>query len=181
VNARPAPPLPLGFLALAVGTLLLATLNLGWLEPADGRDVAVALVAFVAPLQLTAALMGFQLGEVVPATAMAILAGTWTTIAVVMLASPPGGTSAALGTELLLSAGALLVAALMAGARGAALPAAVITTAATRFATTGGYELTGSRSWAHAAGWLGLALAALATVAAATMGVHAARRERRGA
>ena len=101
MTPRPAPPLPLGFLALAVGTLLLATLNLGWLEPADGHDVAVALLAFVAPLQLTASLMGFQLGEVVPATAMAILAGTWTTIAVVMLTSPPGGTSAALGTELL--------------------------------------------------------------------------------
>jgi succinate-acetate transporter protein len=89
VNRRPAPPLPLGFLALAVGTLLLATLNLGWLEPADGHGVAVALVAFVAPLQLTASLMGFALGEVVPATAMALLAGTWTTIAVVVLASPP--------------------------------------------------------------------------------------------
>ena len=41
MNRRPAPPLPLGFLALAAGTLLLATLNLGWLEPADGRQVAI--------------------------------------------------------------------------------------------------------------------------------------------
>ncbi len=179
MTPRPAPPLPLGFLALAVGTLLLATLNLGWLEPADGHDVAVALLAFVAPLQLTASLMGFQLGEVVPATAMAILAGTWTTIAVVMLTSPPGGTSAALGTELLLSAGALLVAALMAGTRGALLPAAVITGAAIRFATTGGYELSGDRAWERAAGWVGLALAALATVVAAMLGVQEARRERR--
>lgn len=176
----PAPPLPLGFLALAVGTLLLATLNLGWLAPADGHDVAVALVALVAPLQLTASLMGFALAEVVPATAMAILAGTWTTVAVVMLTSPPGGTSAALGTELLLSAGALLVAATMAVARGAALPAVVIAGAAIRFAVTGGDQLSGAEAWARAAGWVGLALAVLATAAAAILGVRAARREAPG-
>jgi hypothetical protein len=33
-----ASPLPLGFLALAGGTLLLSGLQLGWLAPAQGRD-----------------------------------------------------------------------------------------------------------------------------------------------
>ena len=126
VSRRPAPPLPLGFLALAVGTLLLARLQLGWLAPTDGRPSRSRSVAFVAPLQFTASLMGFALGEVVPATAMAILAGTWATTAIVLLTSPEGSTSAALGTLLLLSAGALVVAAAMAATLGALLPAAVI-------------------------------------------------------
>ena len=178
MSRRPAPPLPLGFLALAAGTMLLAALNLGWLEPADGRDVAVALLAFVAPLQLTASLTGFALGEAVPATAMGVLAGTWTTVGVVMLTSPAGATSAALGAQLLLSAGALAVAAAMAGTRRLLLPAAVISGAALRFALTGAYELSADGSWERAAGWAGVALAALAACAAAVLGAGAARRER---
>src|SRR5205085_5196786 len=48
-------PLPLGFLALAAGTLLLSGLQLGWLQPSDGQDVALILIAFVFPLQLLSA------------------------------------------------------------------------------------------------------------------------------
>ena len=178
---RPAPPLPLGFLALAAGTLLLATLNLGWLEPADGGDVAVALLAFVAPLQATASVMGFLAGEVVPATAMGILAGTWATTGIVILNGPPGATSGALGTQLLLTSGAMAIAAAMAFARGAVLPGAVIAGASLRFALTGVYELTAETGWERAAGWVGVALAALAAAVAATLGVMAARGERRAA
>lgn len=45
-------PLPMGFLALAAGTLLLSGLQLGWLRPTDGKQVALALIAVVFPLQL---------------------------------------------------------------------------------------------------------------------------------
>jgi hypothetical protein len=38
--------------------------------------------------------------------------------------------------------------------------------AATRFWVTAGYELTGDKGWAHAAGWVGLAVAALGFVVA---------------
>jgi uncharacterized protein len=176
---RTAPPLPLGFLALAAGTLLLATLNLGWLEPADGGDVAVALLAFVAPLQGTASIMGFLSGEVVPATAMGILAGTWATTGIVILGAPPGATSGALGTQLLLTSGAMAVAAAMAFARGAVLPGAVIAGASARFALTGVYELTADVGWERAAGWVGLPLAVFAAAVAATLGLEAARGERR--
>jgi hypothetical protein len=85
--------------------------------------VAVALLAFVAPLQGTASIMGFLSGEVVPATAMGILAGTWATTGIVILGAPPGATSGALGTQLLLTSGAMAVAAAMAFARRPCCPA----------------------------------------------------------
>jgi hypothetical protein len=38
-------PLPLGFLALAGATLVVSGLQLDWLQPADGKDVALILIA----------------------------------------------------------------------------------------------------------------------------------------
>jgi uncharacterized protein len=44
-------PLPLGFLALAAGTVLVSGLQLSFIEPSEGKKVALILLAFVAPLQ----------------------------------------------------------------------------------------------------------------------------------
>lgn len=178
MSARPlALPLPLGFLALAAGTTLLAALQLGWLSSADGRDVAVALLAFVAPLQGVASLVGFLSGDLVAATGMGLLAGTWATTGITVLESPPGATSAALGTLLLTVAVALLLPAGGAVLRGGPLPGAVIGGAAVRFALTGGYEIAATRAWERAAGAAGLALAVLAVGAAVVLVVRAARGE----
>ena len=68
-------PLPLGFLALAGGTLMVSGLQLGWLEPALGQDVALILIGFVFPLQLLAAVFGFLGRDVVAGTGMGILGG----------------------------------------------------------------------------------------------------------
>lgn len=89
--------------------LLLSTLQLGWLEPADGRDVALILLAFVAPLQLLAATFGFLGRDVVAATAMGVLSGTWLSIGLVTLDAAPGSTSRALGLLLLLAGAALSI------------------------------------------------------------------------
>jgi succinate-acetate transporter protein len=75
-----ANPLPLGFLALAAGTLLLAGLQLDWLAPTDGQDVALILIAFVFPLQLLTATFGYLARDVVAGTGMGVLAGTWLSI-----------------------------------------------------------------------------------------------------
>src|SRR5215217_5946912 len=80
-----ANPLPLGFLALAAGTLLLSALQLGWLEPQEGRQVALILLAFVFPLQLVASVFGFLARDVVAGTGMGVLCGIWLSIALVML------------------------------------------------------------------------------------------------
>jgi uncharacterized protein len=168
-------PLPLGFLALAGGTLLVSGLQLGWLKPADGQDVAIILIAFVFPLQLLASVFGYLARDVVAGTSMGLLAGTWLSIGLVTLTSPPGSTSDALGLFLLLAGAAMLVPA-AASATGKVVPAVLLATTAARFATTGIHQLTASGTWEDIAGVVGLFLCGLAIYAALAMAIEDARR-----
>jgi succinate-acetate transporter protein len=170
-----ANPLPLGFLALAAGTLLLAGLQLGWLGAEEGQTVALALLAFVFPLQLLASIFGYLCRDVVAGTGMGVLSGTWLTISLVLLTSPPGSTSDALGLFLLLAFVAMLIPAL-AASFAKLVPAAVLCGAALRFGVTGIYELSASPTWEDIAGVVGLALCALALYAALAMALEDARR-----
>src|SRR5690242_17452 len=78
IMLRPlANPLPLGFLALGAGTLVVAGLQLEWIAPTEGRSVALILLAFVFPLQLLASVLGFLARDVVAGTGMGLLSGTW--------------------------------------------------------------------------------------------------------
>jgi uncharacterized protein len=169
-------PLPLGFLALAGGTLLVSALQLGWLSAAEGGQVALIILAFVFPLQLVASIFGFLARDVVAGTGMGILAGTWLSIALVKLTGEPGATSDPLGLFLLLAAAAMLVPT-AASATGKLVPAAVLATTAARFATTGLHELTASGAWESVAGVIGLVLCALAVYAAAAMALEDAKRQ----
>jgi uncharacterized protein len=92
-------PLPLGFLALAGGTLVVSGLQLGWLSDSQGQDVALILIAFVFPLQLVAAVFGFLGRDVVAGTGMGILCGTWLSIGLVTLTSAPGRRGAGRDVE----------------------------------------------------------------------------------
>jgi uncharacterized protein len=170
VFLRPlANPLPLGFLALAGATLLVSGLQLEWLQPTDGADVALILIAFVFPLQLVVSVFGFLARDVVAGTGMGILAGTWLSVGLIRLTGEPGSTSDALGLFLLLAATAMLVPA--AAASTAKLAAfAVLGTTALRFASTGVYELTGDGR--TLAGVVGLVLCALAVYTALAMALE---------
>jgi succinate-acetate transporter protein len=170
-----ANPLPLGFLALAAGTLLLAGLQLGWLGAEEGQAVALALLAFVFPLQLLASIFGYLSRDIVAGTGMGVLSGTWLTISLVMLTSPPGSTSDALGLFLLLAFVAMLIPGL-AASFGKLVPAAVLGGAALRFGVTGIYELSASPTWEDIAGVVGLALCALALYTALAMALEDVRR-----
>jgi len=172
VFLRPmANPLPLGFSALAGATLLVAGLQLGWLAPSEGSSVALILIAFVVPAQLTASVLGFLARDVVAGTGMGVLAGTWLSVGLVTLDSPPGSTSDALGLLLLLAATAMLVPAITSAA-GKLVATAVLGTTALRFAVTGIFELTGSSSWEVVAGIVGIALCAIAIYAALAMSLE---------
>jgi succinate-acetate transporter protein len=166
-----ASPLPLGFLALAAGTLLLAGLQLGWVEKAEGHRVALIILAFVVPLQGLASILGFPARDVAVGTGMGILSGTWAATAIATLDEPPGGTSDALGLFLITAGAALLVPAAVAATQ-KLVPAAVMATAAARFALTGVANLTGSVAWRHAAGIVGVVLAVLAFYAAAALAIE---------
>jgi succinate-acetate transporter protein len=171
-----ANPLPLGFLALAGGTLVVSGLQLGWLEPSEGRNVALILIAFVAPLQLVTSVFGYLARDVVAGTGMGILSGTWLSIGLVTLTSPAGSTSDALGLLLLVSGAAMLVPA-TAAAGAKLVPAAVLATAGLRFGLTGIYQLTASAAWGDVAGYAGLVLCALGCYAALALALEDARGE----
>lgn len=147
-------PLPLGFLALAGATLLVSGLQLGWLDPAQGKDVALVLIAFVFPLQLTTCVFGFLGRDIVAGTGMGI---------------------DALGLFLLIAGVAMLVPA-TAAESGKLVAMAVLSTTAVRFACTGIYELTASGTWKDIAGIVGLVLLAVAVYAALAIALEEARR-----
>ena len=54
-----ASPLTLAFLALAVGTFILAGLQLSWIPPSESTDIGLALIVFVFPLQAVSSVFGF--------------------------------------------------------------------------------------------------------------------------
>jgi uncharacterized protein len=165
VVLRPvATPLPLGFLALALATTVFAAVQLGWIPPTEGRVAALTALLATVPLQLLASVVGFLARDPVAATGMGVLAGTWGVVGLTTYTSPPGAVSAGLGVLLLTSAVAMAVSAVSATAK--LVPAAVMGLAGVRFAVTGAYELTGSVTWQTAAGWVGVALGALAVYAA---------------
>src|SRR3954468_21310929 len=138
VALRPvASPLPLGFLALALATVPFAAVQLGWVLPTEGRVAGLAAVVATVPLQLLAAVLGFLARDVVAATGMGVLAGTWATVGLATVSSPPGATSQGLGVLLMTAGVSMLVPAMAASAK--LVPAAVMALAAVRFAVTGGY------------------------------------------
>jgi len=172
VVLRPvASPLPLGFLALAVATTAFAALQLGWVAPAQGRPVALGVLALTVPMQLLAAVMGFLARDPVAATGMGILSGTWGATCLATLTAPPGSASAGLGVILLLSGACLLVPGV--SARAKVVPALVILTSAARFAVTGVAHINGGTGWMHAAGWVGIALGLLSGYAALALELEA--------
>jgi uncharacterized protein len=176
IMLRPlANPLPLGFLALGAGTLVLAGLQLEWISLTEGRSVALILLAFVFPLQFLSSVLGFLARDVVAGTGMGLLSATWLSIALVTVDAPPGSTSGALGLLLLFAGVALLVPSSVATI-GKILPAVVLTTAAARFAATGVYQLDGSGTWKDISAIIGLVLCALAVYAALAMAWEDARR-----
>jgi len=174
VVLRPiATPLPLGFVALMVATGSFAAVQLGWVAPDQGRFAAYAALLFTTPLQALASVFGFLARDPVASTGMGVLAGTWATLGMATLLSPPGTLSPGLGVVLILAAVALLVPAAAAVAK--PVVASVVGLSALRFFVTGLAMTTGSQGWLKAAGWTGLVLAALSLYAALALELEAAR------
>jgi succinate-acetate transporter protein len=175
VVLRPlATPLPLGFLALALATTVFSAVQLGWVKPDQGRIAAITALAATVPLQLLASVMGFLTRDPVAATGMGVLSGTWAVAGFTTYSLAPGTTSSGLGVLLVVAGIAMLVpAAAAVGSK--VMPALVMTVAATRFATTGVYEMTGSADWEAVAGWVGILLAAVAFYTALALELEGAQ------
>jgi uncharacterized protein len=156
-----ASSLPTGFLAFAVGTVLLSALELQWVPAAEGHSLMVMALAFVVPLEILAAVLAFLARDVGAATGLAILGSAWAATSITVLSLPAGGTSPALGIFLLTIAAVMLV--LCVGALAAKpLFGVLLLIGAARFAITGAFQL-GAGAWAEtAAGWIGVPLAGFA-------------------
>lgn len=170
-----ASPLPLGFLGLVVGSLLISALQLHWVPLTARHELAIGVLAFTVPVQLITCLYGFLCRDVVASTGMGVLSGTWATLGVSLLTSPPGTTDPGLGILLVVAAGALLIPATAALAS-KVIAAFVLVLAATRFAITGGYEVTGAAVWQYASGVCGIVVAGLAAYAALAAELDSATR-----
>ncbi|KIH98265.1 hypothetical protein LP52_13945 [Streptomonospora alba] len=168
IGLRPvASPAPMGFAALAVATLLLSMLQLGWLSYGDGTHVSIAVITFAFPLQLIAGLFGFLARDAVVGTSMAVLSVTWLATGVVKVTLPVGTvTSPTLGVLTLAVALILLVPVAGGAETGKLLASTVLLAASVRFFFTAGYEFTGAQLWATVAGLVGLVLCVIALYAA---------------
>lgn len=171
-----ATPLPLGFLGLFLSTMLLAGLQLGWVPQSQQHVLAVGILVFTVPVQFIACIYGFLVRDLVAGTGMGLLAGSWGTVGIDLLVSPPGSRSAGLAWLLVLAGFTLTVPA-VAALQSKLLAGAVNLMTAVRLWVTAVYEWGAPHAWATAAGAVGIALAVLAVYAALAFEMEDQRRE----
>lgn len=166
-------PLPLGFLALMTGSLVLSALQLRWVPVTQSAAVALAVLLFTVPLQAVACVFGLLARDPVCATGTGVLFGVWAVTGVSLLLSAPGRVSAGLGMLLVVAAAALLLPTATAAA-GKVVAAVIFAAAAVRFGFSGAYELTGSPGWQQAAGIAGLVVGVVAAYGAVAFELESA-------
>jgi uncharacterized protein len=157
--------MPLGYVALAGATILIAGLQVHWYPEDDGRVVALLVIAFALPLQLLASVLAFLARDAVSGTAWGLLAGTWLAFGVGELVRPGDSRSPAVGGLLILVGVAVLVPGLAAGVH-KVLTALTLGLTGARVGLSGLYELTGAGGVRLAAGVLGVAITVFALYAA---------------
>ncbi len=152
-------PLPLGLSALAVGSLLVAVQEFGWLGSDASFEVGLVLVSLVGPLQLFSAVIGFLIRDPIAGTGIALSGSGWLLLGLDrILASAQGD---ALGLALI-AIGAALSISVAVAALSKLVVAAVLAMTALRFALSGAFAISGSAVVEQLAGGLGLLLAPLA-------------------
>lgn len=157
-------PLALALGGLALASIATAGLELGWVPLPETDQVAILVLVTAVPLQIVASVVAFLARDGATASAMGLLSATWASLALVLLLAPPGSTSIALGTVLVL-AGALLLAAGVTTGKAKAVPGAAIALTGLRFAVLGVFQLGAGSPWQDAAGVLSCVVATVAAYA----------------
>ena len=155
-----ASPLPLGFFAFGIGSILLSALQFGLIPQADVQNLALLFGVFVFPLEILAALLAYFARESVGATILSIIAFSWLGTAVVTFISAPDVSSPTIGF-LYLSIALILILLGMVGVFGKPLLATVMFLAFFRYGLNGIYELTSSAGLQTASGIIGCLIFAL--------------------
>jgi uncharacterized protein len=162
VMLRPiASSLPLGFFAFMVGTVLLTVLELQWVPEAEGGQLMLLVLAFVAPLEAISGLFAFLARDSGAATGLTMLGAAWTATAITVFRGKPGALSAPLAVFLLALTAIMLVMAAT-SVQGKPLFGVLLLFGACRFALTGAYQVMASVPVERAAGWLGIPVAVFA-------------------
>ena len=154
-------PLTIGMAGLAIGSLVQAGLDLGWIAKTEGRHVGLILIVVPFVLQAFASIYAYLARDGAAGASMGILATTWLGLGVVHLTSSPGARSGALGL-LLLAAGGTLACSAAGVSIAKPLVGVILTLAAARFALSGIHELGGVQAWMHAAGIVSCVVCGLA-------------------
>jgi uncharacterized protein len=176
ITLRPiGSPLPLGLLALAVATFILAGLQLSWVPLAQQHTAGLVILTFAVPLQMLSCVYGFTARDSAAGTGMALQAGGWFSIGITTFTGQPGKASPALGLLLVGAATVLLVPAITASLS-KLLASLVMALTSVRFYLTGAYELSSSTHWKDAAGVAGLVLAVVACYAGLAFELEDSRR-----
>jgi succinate-acetate transporter protein len=151
----------LGFVAFGIGMLLLGGTGNGWLHPSDRHTVGLVLAAFVFPLELVCTIFAFLSRDTFGATGLGMFSTSWLTLGLADLTSSQDTVSRAVGlfefgfaTAVVLLAFAALV--------GKPLIGVIMLLAASRAALAGVHEWGGPHGVVTVAGWLGIAIFALA-------------------
>ncbi|MET9441221.1 GPR1/FUN34/YaaH family transporter [Streptomyces sp. NPDC006610] len=163
INLRPiASPMPLGFFAVAIASVIVGVFQLDLLGADAGRAVALTILpAFV--LQLLVAVLAFGARDVLAATLMACFSGTWLASALVLALEPPSGARVLGVLNLVFAFFALLMATVAHRKRAMWL---VLCVAVPRFTVAALFSLTGAGWLGRISGVFGLLLAAVALYAA---------------
>lgn len=156
-----ATSLALGFFSFGIGMLLLGGFANGWLHPSDRHTVGILLAAFVFPLELLSAVIAFLARDSFGATGLGLFTTSWLALGLADTQASEASLSRAVGLFELGFAFAVLLLAIAAYS-GKPLIALILTVAAARSALAGVHEW-GGPSWAWTtAGWLAVAIFALA-------------------
>lgn len=135
-----ASPLPLGFFAFGMGSVLQSALQFGLIPQSEIQNLALLFGAFIFPLELLAALLAYPSRETVGATILSIIAFSWLGTAIVTYVSAPDVTSPTIG-YLYLAIALILLLLGGVGALGKPLLASVMFLAFFRYGLNGLYEL----------------------------------------
>ncbi len=157
-------PLTIGMSGLAIASLVLSGLELGWIAKSESHQVAIILIAVPFVMQTLASVYSYLARDGATGAALGTLGSAWLGLGLVLLSSRPGTTSGAVGLLLLAAAGALGLSAL-AVSLAKPLIGATFLIAALRFAVGGIYQLSRVSAWQHAGGIAGLVMTGLALYA----------------
>jgi uncharacterized protein len=161
-----ANPFALGFTGLAVATILVSGVELGWIAGSDRAQTAILIIAFAPPIQLVACVFGFLARDAVAATALGVQSVSWLAVGLSLLLAKPAshGHSHELALLLFIS-GATMLGSASNAAQTKLVPALVVGLTGVRYILTGVYKIGNGAGWMHAAAWIGVALSAAAIYA----------------